>query len=89
MRKAQAALVQDLGGKAFLFPQQAQQQMLGTDVLVIQALGFFGAIGEHALALVAERQIHRSGHLLPNGGVGFNLLANGFNGGMGPQETIR
>ncbi len=89
LRKAQSALMQDFGGKTFLFAQQAEQQMLGADVLVIQALGFFGAIGEHTLAFVAEREIHRGGHLLPNGGVRFNLLANGFDGGVGPQEPIR
>ena len=33
----QAALVQDLGGEALLFAQQAQQQVLGADVLVVQA----------------------------------------------------
>ena len=78
LRKAQAALMQDLGGETLLFAQQAQQQMLGADVLVIQALGFFGAIGQHALAFVAQRQIHRSGHLLANGGVRLDLLADGF-----------
>ena len=81
--------MQNLGGKTLLFAQQAQQQMLSADVLVVQALGFFRAIGQHPLAFVAERQIHRSGHLLANGSVRFNLFANGFDGGMGPQETIR
>ena len=89
LRKAQAALVQNLGGETLLFAQQSEQQMLGADVLVIQPLGFFGAIGQHALALMAERKIDRSGHLLANGGVRFNLLANGFDGGVRPQETIR
>ena len=61
--KPQAALMQNLGGEALLLAQQAEQQVLGADVLVVQALGLLGAIGQHALAFVAERQIHRSGNL--------------------------
>ena len=67
--KPQAALVQNLGGEAFLFAQQTQQQMLGADVLVAEPLGFLGAIGQHALALVAQRQIDGRGNLLANRGV--------------------
>ena len=63
--------------------------MLGADVLVVQALGFFGAIGQHALALVAQRQIHRSRNLFADGGVDFDLLANGFDGGVRAQEPVR
>ena len=87
--KAQSALVQDLGRETFLFAQQAQQQVLGADVLVVQPLGFFGAVGQHALALVAERQIHGSGNLLADGGVSFDLLADGFHRGVGAQEPVR
>ena len=87
--KPQAALVQDFGGEALLFAQQAEQQMLGADVLVVQPLGFFRAIGQHALALVAQRQIHRSGNLLADGGVAFDLLADGFDGGVRAQEAVR
>ena len=86
--KAQAALMQDLGGEALLFAQQAQQQVLGADVLVVQALGFFGAIGQHALALVAQRQIHGGGNLFANRGVAFDLLADGFDRRVRPQKTV-
>ena len=86
--EAQAALVQDLGGEALLLAQQAQQQVLGADVLVVQAFGLFRAIGQHALAFVAQRQIHRSGNLFANGGVAFDLLANGFHRGVRPQKTV-
>ena len=88
-REPQAALVQDLGGEALLFAQQAEQQMLGADVLVVQALRFFRAIGQHALALVAQRQIDRGRNLLPNRGVPFDLLADGFDRGMRAQEPVR
>ncbi len=81
--------MQDLGGEAFFFAQQAQQQMLGTDVLVVQALRFFGAIGEHALALMAERQVHGGGHFLSDRGVRFNLFADGLDGRVGAQEAVR
>ena len=84
----QPALVQDFGGEALFFAQQAEQQMLGADVLVVQPLGFFGAIGQHALAFVAERQIDGSGNLFANGGVPFDLLADGFDGGVRPQEPV-
>ena len=80
--------MQDFGGEALLFAQQAQQQMLGADVLVVQPLGFFGAIGQHALALMAERQIHGGGNLLANRGVSFDLLANRFHRGVRTQEPV-
>ena len=70
--------MQDLGREALLFAQQAQQQMLGADVLVVEPLGFLGAVGQHALALVAERQVDRRRNLLANGGVPFDLLADGI-----------
>ena len=57
LRQLQAALLQNLRGKALLFAQQAQQQMFGADVLVAQPLGLFRRIGQHPLALVRERQV--------------------------------
>ena len=63
--------------------------MLGADVLVAEPLGFFGAIGQHALALVAQRQIDRRRNLLANRGVTFDLLANGFHGRVRAQEPVR
>ena len=87
-RQAQSALVQNLGGKAFLFAQQSQQQMLGANVLVRKALGFFRGVGQHALALVAQGQVHGGRYLLPDRGVGLDLLANGFHRSMRPQEPI-
>ena len=84
----QAALMQDFGGEAFLFAQQAEQKMFGANVLVAEPFGFFGAIGEHAFAFVAEGKIDRSRNFLPHGGMRLNLLANGFDGGVRPQESI-
>src|SRR5579864_662522 len=80
--------MQDLGGKTLLFAQQAEQQMLRPDMFVIQALGLFGAIGQNAFALVAQWKVDRSGNLFADGGVRFNLLANGFNGRVGAQKPV-
>jgi len=62
--------------------------MLGTDVLVGQTLGFFGGVREDALALVAQGQVNRRGKLLPDRDVFFNFLTDGFNRGVGGQESI-
>src|SRR5262249_59272858 len=86
--KTQPALVQNLGRKTLFFAQQAQQQVLGTDMLVAETLGLFGAISQYPLALVAERQIDRGGNLVANRGVPFDLLANGFNSTMTPKQAI-
>src|SRR5579872_792298 len=80
--------MQNLSGETFLFAQQPQQQMLSSDVLVIQPFGFFGAISQDALALVAERKIDGGGDFLSNGSMRFNLLTNRFDGGVGAQKTI-
>ena len=87
-REPQSALMQDFRREALLFAQQAQQQMLRADVLVIEPLGFFGAIGQHPLALVAERQVHRRRNLLPDRGVPFDLLADRIHGRMRSQEPV-
>ena len=62
--------------------------MLGADVLVAQALGFFRRIGQHALALVRKRQIDGGRDLLANGGVRFDLLADRFHRGVRAQEAV-
>ncbi len=53
-----------------------------------EPLRLLGGIGQHALALVAERQIHRGGHLLADRGVPLDLLADGFDRGVRAQEAI-
>ena len=74
--------------KHFSSRSKPEQQVLGADVLVVQPLGFFRAVRQHALAFVAERQIDRSGNLLPNGGVALDLLADGFHGRVRPEKTV-
>src|SRR5689334_18670841 len=62
--------------------------MFGPDMLVRQALRFFGGIGQHALAFIAEGQVDRGGDLLPNGGMPFYLFPNGLDRSMRPKKTI-
>ena len=84
----QAALLQDFRGKAFFFAQQAKEQMLGADVLVAEALGLFGGIGKHALALVRKRQVNGGGDFFADGSVRFNLLADRVHRGVRAQEAV-
>ena len=86
--KAQAALTQYLGCEAFLFAQQAEQQVLGADVPVGQPLGFFGGVCQNPLALVAQGKVHGSGNFLPDGGMPLDLFADGFNGGVRAQKPV-
>jgi len=86
--EAQAALVQDFGGEALFFAQQAQQKVFGTDVLVREALGFLGCVSEDTLALVAQGKIDRSRDLLTDRGVTFDLFPNGFDGSVRAQEPV-
>src|SRR5271165_2539155 len=63
--------------------------MFRADVAMRQALSFLGGISEDALALVAERKIDRGRDFFADGGVSLDLLADGLDRGVGPQETIR
>ena len=80
--------MKNLGGEALFFAQQAKQQMFGSDVLVIEPLGFFRSIGQHAFALVAQRQVDRRGNLLARRCMAFDLFANRFDGRMGPKKPV-
>src|SRR5215472_8284693 len=81
--------MQDFRGKAFLFAQQTQQQVLRPDVFVVQALGFFSAVCEDALALVAQREIDGRRNLFTNSSVPLNLLPDGIDRRVRTQETVR
>ena len=50
--------------------------MLRSDVLVVQKFCFLGSVGQHAHALVAQREVHGGGELLANILVVFDLLAD-------------
>lgn len=49
-----------IGSKGPRFPQQTEQQMLGPDVLMTEALSFFRGVGEDTLGLVTDRHVHGS-----------------------------
>ena len=88
LRQLQAALLQNLGGEALFFAQQAEEQMLGSDVFVSETLCFFGGVGQDAFALVGEGQVDAGRNFFTNGGVGFDLFANRFDRSVRAQETV-
>src|SRR6266849_5599996 len=85
----QPALLQDLRAETLLFSQDAQQQVLGAHVLVAQPLGLFSGAVQDALALLAERHLHRGGDALADGDARFDLLADRFDRPVRPQEAVR
>ena len=56
--------------------------------LWFKPLRLFRPIGQNAFAFVAERKIHRSGDLLADGGMSFNLLADRLYSSVGPEESV-
>jgi len=80
--------MQDVGGEAFFLAQEPQQEMLGSDVLVVEPLGLLRAIRQHALALMAQRQVDGSRHFFAQRGVRLDLLTNGFDGRARTEEAV-
>src|ERR1700761_5873832 len=62
--------------------------MFRTNMLMRETLRFLSCVGQHPLAFVGQRQIDRSGNLLPNRSVTFNLFPDGFNRSMGAEKAI-
>src|ERR1700722_3873082 len=62
--------------------------MLGPDVLVIETLGFLGAIGQHALAFMAQGQIDGGRHFLAERGVRLDLLTDRFDRRGRAKEAV-
>src|ERR1700722_969305 len=62
--------------------------MLCADVLVVEPLGLLGAIGEHPLTLVAQRQVDRSRHLLAQRRMRLDLFTDRFDGCAGSEEAV-
>ena len=87
-RKPQAAFGQNLRAKALFLAQDAQQQMLGPDVLVPEPLGLFGGEIQDALALLAQRHFHGRGDALANGDARLDLLANRLDRAVRPQKAV-
>src|SRR5712691_4598900 len=62
--------------------------MFSTDVFMVEPLGLLGAIGEHPLALMAQREVDGSRHLFPQGGVGFDLVSERFHRRAGAEKAV-
>jgi hypothetical protein len=80
--------MQNFRREAFLFTQKPKQKMLGADVFVVQTFCFFSTVSQNALALMAQGEVDRSGNLLPNRRVAFNLFSDGINRGMRPEKPV-
>ena len=74
---------QDGGRHRALLAQDPEQQVLGADVVVQQAIGFFGGKLQHALGFGAERELDRGRHLLAEDRPAFDFLADVFERQMG------
>ena len=55
----QAAFIKNLGRHRTVFAEQAQQQMFGADVTVLQAIAFFVSVSQHAFGFRSQRQFDR------------------------------
>jgi len=86
--KTQAALHQNLRAEALLFAQDAKEQMLGADVLVPEALGFFRRHIKDAFALRAEGHFDGGRDALADGDTGFDLFAYGLDRALLAEETV-
>src|SRR6266436_5419062 len=75
--------------KTFFFAQDAQQQMLGADMLMAEPFRFFCRHIKDALALRAQRHFHRSGNPFANRDARFDLFANRFDRPLLPQKSVR
>ena len=67
---------QDGGRDGALFAQDAEQQVLGADVVVQQPIGFVGGELQHALRLGAERNLDRGRDLLAEDRAALDFLAD-------------
>ena len=70
-----------------LLAQDAQEQVLGPDVVVQQAVGFLGGVLQDALGFGAEGDFDRGRDLLAKHGPAFDFLANAFEGEVRAGEN--
>src|SRR5205823_14737362 len=77
---------EDGRGDRSLVAEDAEQEMLGPDVVVQQPIRFLGGELQHALGLRAERNLDRCRDLLAEHGASFNFLADVLEGEMRARE---
>ncbi len=78
---------EDGRGDGPFLAQDAQEQVLGPDVVVQQPVGFLGGVLQDALGFGAERNLDRRRNLLPEHGAAFDFLANTFEREVGAGEN--
>ncbi len=78
---------EDGGRDRALLAQDPQQQVLGPDVVVQQAVGFLGGVLQDALGFGAEGDFDRGRDLLAKHGPAFDFLANAFEGEVRAGEN--
>ena len=76
----EAALVENFCGDRFVFAQDAQQQMLGADVPVLQAFAFVCGKAQDALGADRQRQVNGSRDLITQRRAPFDLFADRLDG---------
>jgi len=74
--EAHPLLGQDARGDALLLAQEAEQDVLGPDVVVEHALRLFRGVAEHALGIRRERDVDRGRDLVTVQGPALDLLAD-------------
>ena len=82
-----ALLHQDGGGHRALFAQDTEQQVLGPDVVVQEAVGFFRCKLQHPLGFRAERNLDRGRDLLAEDRPAFDFLTDVFQGEMRARKN--
>ena len=80
-------LHQDGGGDAALFPEDPEQQVLGTDVIVKKSIRLFGRTAEDAFGFGAERDFDRRRNLLAEDRAPLDFLADVFQGQMRARKN--
>ena len=76
--EAHALLGEDGGGDALLLPHEAEEDVLGADVVVEHPLRLLGGVAERALALGGERDVDGGRHLVAVERPALDLLADGL-----------
>jgi hypothetical protein len=81
-------LFEENGGRhRALLAEDAEQQVLGANVVVEQPVRFLGGVLQYPLGLGTERDLHRSGDLLAEDRAALDLLANAFERQVGAREN--
>src|SRR5207244_2581923 len=70
-----------------LFAEDPEEEVLGADVVVEQAVGFFGRKLQHPFGFGAERNLHGRGDLLPEHRAAFDFLPDILEREVGPRKN--